>query len=196
VLGSYLTGYLMDHDYRTVETQYKVSHSIPMETSLNKKELVDFPIEKSRLRNIWWIIAIFIISTTLYGYSISLHILAIPLVLQFLIAYTATAVFSLNSALVIDLYPGASASATAVNNLMRCSVGALGVAIVQIVIDGVGAGTAFLVFAGITALSSPLLVVEWFWGEGWRKERRERLARKEELKKAVDPEVVVVADKK
>jgi hypothetical protein len=109
-----------------------------------------------------------------------LNPIALPLILQFFIAYTATAIFSLNSALIIDLYPGASASATAVNNLMRCSVGAVGVAVVQIVIDGVGAGFAFSGFAVVTAGVSPLLALEWFYGEGWRWERRERLKSEEE----------------
>ncbi len=80
VLGSYLTGYLMDHDYKTVERAYRIEKGIDADTKLNKKELVDFPIEKSRMRNIWWIILIFILSTALYGYSLSLRILAIPLV--------------------------------------------------------------------------------------------------------------------
>jgi MFS family permease len=180
VAGSYLTGYLMDHDYRVIESQYRASKNLPEDTKLNKKDLVDFPIEKSRLRNIWWIVLIFILATAGYGFSLDLNLIAIPLILQFFIAYTATAVFSLNSALVIDLYPGASASATAVNNLMRCSVGAVGVAVVQIVINGVGAAVTFLVFAAVTAGASPLLVVEWFYGEGWRWERREKLKAEEE----------------
>ncbi|KAE9370433.1 MFS general substrate transporter [Stipitochalara longipes BDJ] len=188
VAGSYLTGYLMDHDYKTVERQYRQAKGIPAGTILNKKELVDFPIEKSRLRNIWWIIVIFVLTVALYGFSLPLNIIAIPLVLQFFIAYTATAVFSFNSALVIDLYPGASASATAVNNLMRCSVGAAGVAVVQLIIDAIGAGPTFALFAGITAILSPLLVVEWLYGESWRRERKERLKAQEELKKAVDVE--------
>ncbi|PMD54872.1 MFS general substrate transporter [Hyaloscypha bicolor E] len=175
VTGSYLTGYLMDNDYRVIELQYRTSRGIPEDTKLNKKDLVDFPIEKSRLRNIWWIVLIFILATAGYGFSLNLNLIALPLILQFFIAYTATAVFSLNSALVIDLYPGASASATAVNNLMRCTVGAAGVAVVQIVINGVGAGFAFLGFAVVTAGASPLLALEWFYGEGWRWERRERL---------------------
>ncbi|KAH7342962.1 major facilitator superfamily domain-containing protein [Rhexocercosporidium sp. MPI-PUGE-AT-0058] len=183
VAGSYLTGHLMDHDYKTIETRYRNEKNLHPNTPLNKKELVDFPIEESRLRNIWWIVLLFIISTAIYGFSLNLNILAIPLILQFFIAYTATAVFSLNSALVIDLYPGASASATAVNNLMRCSVGAAGVAAVQIVIDGIGEGTTFAVFAGVTAACSPLLVVEWYFGGRWRNERRERLRRVEEARR-------------
>jgi MFS family permease len=120
VAGSYLTGYLMDHDYRTVERQYRQAKGISVDTTLIKKELIDFPIEKSRLRNIWWIIVIFVLTVALYGFSLPLNIIATSLILQFFIAYTATAVFSLNSALVIDLYSGASASATAVNNFIRC----------------------------------------------------------------------------
>jgi hypothetical protein len=63
---------------------------------------------------------------------------------------------------------------------MRCSVGAAGVAVVQIVINGVGAGFAFLGFAVVTAGASPLLALEWFYGERWRWERRERLKAEEE----------------
>ena len=188
VAGSYLTGYLMDHDYNTIEKQYRQAKGIADDTPLNKKELVDFPIEKSRMRNIWWIILIFVVTVALYGFSLRLHIIAVPLILQFFIAYSATAVFSLNSALVIDLFPGASASATAVNNLMRCSVGAAGVAVVQLIIDAIGAGPTFLMFSGITAVLSPLLVMAWFLGPGWRVERRERLARKEEERKKLDGE--------
>lgn len=90
--------------------------------------------------------------------------------------------------MVIDLYPGASASATVVNNLMRCSVGAAGVAVVQLIIDAIGAGLTFALFAGITAILSLLLVVEWFYGEAWRTERMELLRGKEEQKNVMDAE--------
>ncbi|KAH7419053.1 major facilitator superfamily domain-containing protein [Cadophora sp. MPI-SDFR-AT-0126] len=183
VAGSYLTGQLMDRDYKTIEARYRSEKGINADAPLKKKELIDFPIEESRLRNVWWIVLLFIVTTALYGFSLKFNLIAIPLALQFFIAYTATAVFSLNSALVVDLYPGASASATAVNNLMRCSVGAAGVAVVQLVIDSVGEGPTFAGLAAITAVCSPLLVLEWLFGQRWRDERRIRLARKEELKK-------------
>jgi MFS family permease len=188
VAGSYLTGYLMDYDYKRTEKEYRAAKGIADDIKLNKKTLIDFPIERSRLRSIWWIVLIFVITTALYGFSLSLKQLALPLILQFFIAYTATAVFSFNSALVIDLYPGASASATAVNNLMRCFVGAAGVAVIQLIIDAIGAGFAFLGLALLTAVLSPLLVVEWLYGEGWRLIRTERLAIRAAQKKAAEPE--------
>lgn len=45
VARSYLTGYLMDHDYRVIESQYRTSRNIPEDTKSNKKDLVDFSIE-------------------------------------------------------------------------------------------------------------------------------------------------------
>lgn len=182
ILGSYLTGYLMDYDYNRTEDEYRQSKGIAADIKLNKKSLADFPLERSRLRSIWWIVTIFIISTSCYGFSTNLAEMPIPLLLQFLIAYSATAIFSLNSALVIDLYPGASASATAVNNLIRCTLGAVGVGVVQLVIERVGAGITFAALAGLTVGLSPLLVSEWFFGEGWRRARLERLELEEKVK--------------
>jgi hypothetical protein len=176
----------MDYDYKRTGKEYRKENGIADDVKLNRKTLADFPIERSRLRSIWWIVLIFVITTGLYGLSLLLNKIALPPVLQFFIAYTATAVFSFNSALVIDLYPGASASATAVNNLMRCSVGALGVAVIQIIIDSIGAATAFLVLASLTAALSPLLVLEWIYGAEWRTARTERLAAEAEKHKELE----------
>lgn len=119
----------------------------------------DFPIKMARMRNTWWIIALFMVSTVVYGLSLRTHI-AVPIILQYITAYCATAIFTINSALVIDLYPGTSASATAVNNLMRGLIGAAGVAVVQTMIDSITALWTFVLLAGITLLLAPLLMVE------------------------------------
>lgn len=175
ILGSYVTGNLMNYDYNRTEDEYRQSKGIAANTKLNKKSLADFPLERSRLRNIWWMVILFVISTSCYGFSTNLIEIPVPLILQFFIAYSATAIFSLNSALVIDLYPGASASATAVNNLIRCSLGAVGVGVVQPLIERFGAGLTFAALTALTVLLSPLLVLEWFYGEGWRTARLQRL---------------------
>lgn len=188
ISGSYLTGYLMDYDYKVVESRYREQHNISADVPIKASELSDFPIQVARMRNVWWIVLIFIVTTALYGYSLNLEIIALPLVLQFFIAYTATAVFSSNSALVIDLYPGKSASATAVNNLIRCLLGAGGVAVVQMIVDSLGSGMTFLIFAGVTLGCSPLLLLEWYHGARWKMERAERLNKKEEAKRARDLE--------
>ncbi|KAI2794130.1 hypothetical protein POX_a00720 [Penicillium oxalicum] len=177
--GSYTIGYLMDFNHRRTEHEYCIRNNLPLETRITTKTHPDFPIEYARMRNTWWITALFTICTSVYGFSLRTHV-AVPVILQYLIAYCATAIFTINSALIIDLYPGASASATAVNNLMRCLVGAAGVAAVQPMIDRLTPQWTFVLLAGITVLMSPLLVVELRWGAGWRQDRLERLRRKEE----------------
>ncbi|KAJ5199386.1 Major facilitator superfamily domain general substrate transporter [Penicillium cf. griseofulvum] len=172
--GSYTIGYLMDFNHKRTEHEYCQQHSLPIDTRINSKSYPDFPIEYARMRNTWWITAIFIVCVAVYGVSLRTH-LAVPIILQFIIAYGSTAIFTINSALVIDLYPGASASATAVNNLMRCLMGAAGVAAVQPIIDALTAEFAFLMLAGITIAMVPLLIVEMKWGYGWRLERQERI---------------------
>ncbi|KAJ5183112.1 hypothetical protein N7492_000728 [Penicillium capsulatum] len=179
--GSYTIGYLMDFNHKRTEREYCMRNNLPLDTRITTKSHPDFPIEYARMRNTWWITALFVACTAVYGVSLKTH-LALPIILQYLLAYCATAIFTINSALVIDLYPGASASATAVNNLMRCLIGAAGVAAVQPLIDALTPQWAFLLLAGITVAMVPLLMVEMKWGAGWRMQRGARLKLKEEQK--------------
>lgn len=175
--GSYTIGYLMDFNYKKTEREYCQQHNLLAGTRITTKSHPGFPIEYARTRNTWWITVIFVICVAVYGLSLRTH-LAVPITLQFMIAYGSTAIFTLNSALVIDLYPGASASATAVNNLMRCLIGAGGVAAVQYIIDALTPLYTFLLLAGIVIISIPLLFVVARWGPGWRHKRNGRLSKK------------------
>lgn len=188
MLGSYLTGKLSKHDWAVMEAQYRETKNISDDQPLNKKELVDFPFAQARMRSIWWMILIFIVSTALYGFSLNFNVMAVPLIFQFMISYTANSIFALNSTLVVDLFPHASASATAVNNLVRCLMGAGGVAIVQLMIDAIASGPTFAIWSGVTAALTPLLVLQWRNGQRWQIERKDRIAARKALKRAEDVE--------
>ncbi|KAK0668211.1 major facilitator superfamily domain-containing protein [Cercophora samala] len=185
VSGSYFTGKILDSDYRLVETQYRASHGISVDTPLETKQLSELPLSRARLRSSWYFVVLFVLAVAGYGFSLSTPLLAstpgmaLPLVLQFVIAFSATAIFTQNSALMVDLYPGASASATAVNNLVRCSLGAVGVAGVQFIIDRIGVKVTFLIFAVAIIALTPLMWLQWKYGETWRAQRMARLARRE-----------------
>ncbi|KAK3335215.1 major facilitator superfamily domain-containing protein [Cercophora scortea] len=161
VSGSYAAGKLLDRDYAFY------SRGVANSTTV--------PITRARLRSAWYLVPVFVLAVGGYGFAVVSGPLALPLVLQFVIAFGATAIFTQNSALMVDLYPGASASATAVNNLVRCAVGAAGVAVVQPLVDGVGVGIAFLILAGVVVALVPLLGVVWAFGERWRAVRRARM---------------------
>jgi hypothetical protein len=129
----------MNCSYKQVEDDYRIQHNMSAFQPLSIRSLpADFPLEKARLKHIPWLTTLFIISTTAYGFSLeSIRLtelpgwITVPLILQFLIAATSNAVFAVNQTLVSDLCPDKGASSTAVNNLVRCSMGAVGVALID-----------------------------------------------------------------
>lgn len=169
----------MNKDFAAAEAAYKSARNEPSKKKLSSKDVpADFPIERARLRRLPWAVVIFVITTAGYGFSMAYPSItslagwiAVPLVLQFFIAATSNAVFALNQTLVSDLCPGKGASATAINNLVRCSLGAGGVAFVEQMIALAGVGPTFLGLALITVSVTPLAVIHWNWGQQWRAER-------------------------
>ncbi|PSR75447.1 major facilitator superfamily domain-containing protein [Coniella lustricola] len=180
IIGSTVVGNLMTKNYKRLEQEYIIAHDLPKDYKLPAKNIpVDFPIEEARLSNLWWITALFITSTALYGFTLNNTTLlavpgwiGVPLMLQFLIAATSNAVFAVNQTIITDLCPGKGASATAINNLVRCSLGAVGVAFVDTLITTYGSAVAFFALAMIMILICPLAMVNWFWGPGWRQQRQ------------------------
>lgn len=174
----------MTRDYLAAEAAYKARHNLPPSHKLPAKNLpADFPIEHARLRNLPWISVLFASATAAYGFSLQFPALislrgwiVVPLTLQFLIAASSNGIFALNQTLVTDLCPGRGASSTAINNLVRCGLGAVGVAFVETMIAAVGPGPAFLGLALVTVIFVPLVVVNWFWGMEWRVSKAERKA--------------------
>lgn len=110
-----------------------------------------------------WSTAIFffllIACTIVYGWTLDRGIhLAAPLAMQFFselarsrrsqsrahrcpaVGLSCTSIFNSISTLVVDMYPGQSASATAANNLYRCLCGAIGTAVIDPILSALGAG--------------------------------------------------------
>lgn len=70
----------MTKSYAETELEYKETHNLSADYKLPKKAIpADFPIEHARLRRTKWIMAIFILSTSLYGLFLSFpNLLARP----------------------------------------------------------------------------------------------------------------------
>lgn len=180
IAGSAVVAKLMTRDFKACEKAYKVDNGLPDEYTIPTKAIpASFPIEHARLRNLWWIVGLFVASIIGYGFSLTVPqsvsdragYIAVPLALQFIIAATSNAVFAANQTLVSDLCPGKGASATAMNNLVRCTLGAVGVAVIDPMIEQLGPGYAFLTLAMAMACCAPLAVLTWFFGQRWRAER-------------------------
>ncbi|KAK1622765.1 major facilitator superfamily transporter [Colletotrichum phormii] len=182
IVGSVFAGKLLTRDYKAVEAKYKETHNIPYDEELSPKDIApDFPLEQARLRRLPWIVTLFVASIVGYGFSLAYPTatsrpgwIALPLTMQFLIAASANAIFALNQTIISDLCPGEGASATAINNVVRCGLAALGVAFAEQMLNAVGPGTAFLVLGMAVIAVSPIQVVNQFWGPKWRAQREKR----------------------
>ncbi|KAJ8128916.1 hypothetical protein O1611_g4717 [Lasiodiplodia mahajangana] len=182
IIGSAIIGKLMMLDFKSAEEEYKAWKGLPADYEIPPKDLpIDFSIERARLRHLPWITVLFIVSVELYGLSVEPSPLiskpgwiAVPLLLQFLIAATSNAVFAMNQTIVSDLCPGRGAGATAINNLVRCELGAVGVSVAQILIDMFGPAWAFLGLALFTVACTPTAILTWMYGSTWRAARMRR----------------------
>ncbi|KAL4940474.1 hypothetical protein BDV06DRAFT_224047 [Aspergillus oleicola] len=199
IVGSLSTGWFLNQSFTHAERSYKSAHGIPSTESLIPGvNDMHFPYIKARMRLMPLFSIILLISLALYGPSFEFRHgptqfigdgpdIAAPLVLQFVIGYSATAIFNVNSTVLIDLFPGRPAGATALNNLVRCLVGAAGVAGIEPLLKAIGVLRAFLVVAGVVGGCMPLLWVVWRFGEGWRGEREKRkMERKNKEKQKAD----------
>ncbi|KAH7010190.1 major facilitator superfamily domain-containing protein [Ilyonectria destructans] len=181
VFGSLITGRLLDKSFKQVEARYKEEHGLE---SVNVKANNDFPIEHARLPLMPYFSVAFIVAMGLYGPSYEFNDLrrnfsgnlVASLGLQFFIAFTATAIFNINSTMLVDCFPDGAGGATATNNLFRCLLGAVGVSVIQPLIDAVKIRNAFLILTAVVTLFSPLVWVQWKYGRKWRLERERKAA--------------------
>jgi hypothetical protein len=177
----------MTRDYEKAEATYKTVERLPADYNLPPKSIpANFPIEHARLRRLPLVSTIFGISTAAYGFSLAFPAvtslrgwIAVPLILQFLIASTSNAVFAMNQTLVSDISPGKGASSTALNNLVRCGLGAVGVALIDMMIAGFGPASTFLGLALLMLACMPLAVMNWYWGIEWRAARINKRSQRE-----------------
>lgn len=185
VLGSLFTGHALDRTFKRVEAQYRRQHDLVHGENLKGK--TDFPFERARLPLMPYFSVAFVVTVALYGPSFELNDvrryfaanLVACLGLQFMIAFSATAIFNINSTMLVDCFPDGPASATATNNLCRCLLGAAGVSVIQPLITAVKTRNAFLILAAIAVVFSPLVWVQWRYGEVWRQAREHRRSRNE-----------------
>jgi hypothetical protein len=83
VLGSLVTGKLMDRDYKREAQQYRLKHGLQDDVKLKQQDFPDFPIEQARLRSTYLLASVFVVATFIYGFSVE-WIIVFPLTLQFL----------------------------------------------------------------------------------------------------------------
>ncbi|KAI4912637.1 hypothetical protein J4E90_006043 [Alternaria incomplexa] len=164
VLASYTCGYIMNWEYRRVASGLGFAID-----RTRADDLLDFPIEKARLRATYFYMSVAAATTIGYGWALDKHThFAVPLVLQFFIGASITGVFNACGTLLVDVNPIRPATASAAANLFRCLLAGAALAALDVMISKLGAGWTFTLLTGLTLLSVPMVVLLQRSGRNWR----------------------------
>lgn len=128
-----------------------------------------------------------------YGWTLQQHAsVAAPLVLQFIIGFCFVAALNSLNTLLVDLFPDRAATAAAACNLVRCFLGAIGAAVIDQMLNGMGWGWCFAFLGIVMAAAMSLLWMEYVYGMGWRQKRLEKVEEKKREQERKDEESVPV----
>jgi MFS family permease len=181
LISAFTTGRIIDWNFR----RHAHRLGIPVEKG-KQHDLSEFPIERARMEVAIPMVLLGAVGLLCYGWLIALRVsIAGPCVFLFMVGYSITAGFNCMAILLVDMYPGKPATATAANNLVRCLMGAGAAAAVIPLIDAVGFGFTVTIASGIWIAFTPMLWVIMKYGPKWRKEakaKQEAAKRKAEEK--------------
>ena len=166
-IGSYAFGKVMSRDYEITTKAAGIEVNKSAGDDLSK-----LPIETARLRSAWWVMGIALACILTYGWTLNARIsMAVTLVFQFIIGFMITGIFNMCMTLLVDIHPSSPSTAQASLNIIRCTLAAGGVGVLQLVINAVGVGWCFTLFAGLCLICVVLVHAEIRWGPQWRKDR-------------------------
>jgi MFS family permease len=163
-IGGTIAGKLMDINYAYHARQAEV---------LDPANVLDFPIERARFRNMVPLILAEIALVTGYGWTVQRHTHpAVPLVLEFFVSALATLLSHTANALLVDVFPEVPSTAYASGQLARGGFSAASAAIIDPLVRSVDRGWYFTIFAAFTGLGCLTCVSLSRWaGMRWRRKR-------------------------
>lgn len=171
MVGTLITGKILDRDYQRVKAKHKSTSSAADEH--------DFPIEKARLRLLPVFSLLQCLSILLFGWTIQFPHrvpIAIPIISTFVTGWTAVSTQAVITTYLIDIFHDQSAAAGASLNLARCLFAAGGTSFVMPMINGIGVGWTFTICAAVQVLALAGPFVQHKFGGKWRMEAARRKA--------------------
>jgi multidrug resistance protein len=170
VLSAFTTGRIVDWNYRRHANRAGlavVKHA--------RADIRNFNIERARLEVGLPLYYISTLAMLIYGWVLGREVhLSAPVILLFVIGWSIIGTSQVLNVLLVDLWPGKSASATAANNLFRCELGAAASAAISPMALAMGEGWAYTTLALISIAASPCLLAVATKGIEWRKKRNQK----------------------
>lgn len=174
IVSAFTTGRAIDWNYR----RYAKKHGLSVEKN-RQQDLSDFPIEKARIEIAMPLLYLGAAAVLGYGWTMDHHVsLAGPIILLFILGYALVAAFQVLNVLMVDIYPGQAATATAANNIVRCELGAAASAAIVPMSQAMGNGWSYTLLALIFVAYSPLLFWTMNSGVKWRQAKKAKAGKK------------------
>lgn len=174
IVSVFTTGRAVDWNYR----RYAKKHGLSVEKN-RQQDLSDFPIEKARIEIAMPLLYLGAAAVLGYGWTMDHHVsLAGPIILLFIMGYALVAAFQVLNVLMVDIYPGQAATATAANNIVRCELGAAASAAIVPMSQAMGNGWSYTLLALIFVAYSPLLFWTMNSGVKWRQAKKAKAEKK------------------
>ena len=176
MIGTLLTGKILDYDYRNVAAGVK-SKAPQDDVEITQSNEEDFPLEKARLRLLPPFSIVQCLSILLFGWTIQYPDkipIAIPIVSTFITGWTAVSTQSVVMTYLVDVFSDRSAAASASLNLARCLCAAGGTSFIMPMVNGVGVGMAFTICVIVQFVAMTGLFVQRHFAGRWRKQQTVR----------------------
>lgn len=156
IIGSTLTGKMLDWEYARIKARCGDN----------------FTIEHARLRIMPFYLSLFIVCVIAWGWTIqaTAHI-AVPLILGVLLGWTSIGILNTTMTLNIDILQSRSSGATACTNLVRCSLAAILVSVIDRMTTAWGDGWTYTFWGAVCCTLLPLMLLEIRMGPKWRMKR-------------------------
>lgn len=169
IVGGWIAGRLMDWSFRRTSAEAGFVEG----KEKGGIDIARFPIEKARSTGSVPIMVVSMVAVAGYGWAVQTHTHpAVPLLLQFYIGAKCTIIHQIYSALIVDIFPTRPGTAGASNNICRCALSAIAIAILQPLVKAIGYSWLFTLLAlveGIGSISAVYALRRWGWE--WRKKR-------------------------
>lgn len=176
MISTAVFGKQMNKNFR----KYAARQGINIEAG-QQVDMVEFPVEKARLEVT---IAPLLLSTAgiiCWGWVLEIKAsIAAPCVLLFVMGVGLNGVMASTNALLMDISSSQAGAVMAASNLTRCALGAVASAVIQTMIDALGLGWTYVVFGVVFLMFSPMLIVQYYKGQQWRKQSKQKEDRKAE----------------
>lgn len=144
LLGSLVSGKIIDWNYRR---HLKLVEDY---NYMNEEHQIKIDLPKARLEITTIPTIVLLCCFIVFGWCFQEKVSIAPiLVAAFLFSFCTIIFMSTLTTLLVDLYPKQSSSLTSCLNLMRCLLAALGVGVMQNIIDAIGFGGCYTLMSGI-----------------------------------------------